>query len=80
MSPDKLIVLNKVKAYAEKKGIDRTSFIGLCLQSKKEIDGRRLKAKTAERVYDGETGISLSTALLVAEALGVELGELFEIK
>lgn len=75
-----VIMKNLVKQLADKKGIDRTSFVGLCLSSRKTIDGRRLSAKTAERVYDGETGISLSTAALVAAALGVEVSEIFVIE
>lgn len=80
MSPEKVVMRNLVKNIADKKGIDRTSFIGLCLSSRKTIDGRRLSAKTAERVYDGETGISLTTAALIAAALGVEVSEIFVIE
>lgn len=77
---EKVIVKNKVREVAEKRSLDRTSFIGLCLQSRKTLEGKRLTADTAGRAYDGETTISMTTAALIASALGVDLSELFEIK
>lgn len=82
MNPPKenqVTIKNKVKEFCDRKGWDREYFVGLCLQSKKTFEGRRLKAETAGRVYDGETGLVLGTAGLVAAALGVKLEELFEI-
>ena len=77
---EKVIVKNKVREISEKRGLDRTSFIGLCLQSRKILHGKRLTADTAGRAYDGETNLSITTAGLIASALGVDLSEIFEIK
>lgn len=80
MSPDKIVIKNKVKEFCDKKDLDRLGFIGVCLQSKRTINGRRLQSDTAGRVYDGETGITIQTAGLVAAALGVKIGDLFELQ
>jgi len=83
MTPDeknKIVIVNKVKQYCDRLPIDRSEFIGRCLQSRKTFRGRRLTADTAGRIYDGETGIVLGTAGLVAAALGVTISEIFEIK
>jgi hypothetical protein len=77
---NKVIVKNKVRDVAEKRGLDRSSFIGLCLQHRRILEGKRLTADTAGRAYDGETTLSMTTAALIASALGVDLSELFEIK
>jgi hypothetical protein len=76
----KIVIENRVSAYCESQGIDRNDFLVKCLQSKATIDGRRLTAKTAESVFDGETGITLRTAALVASALGVDLEDIFKIR
>jgi hypothetical protein len=76
----KIIIKNKVRDFCDQKGYDRDYFVGICLQSKATFDGRRLKADTAGRVYDGETGLVLGTAGLIASALGVSIGDLFDLK
>ncbi len=74
------VIRNKVAEYCKAKGLDRTSFLGKCLSSTTTHKGRRLNADTAGRVFDGDTGISLGTAGLVAKALGAKLDQLFDIK
>ena len=74
------VIQNKVKSLCTERKLDREQFIGLCLQSRAEINGKRLTYDTAGRAYDGETTLSLTTAALIAAALNVELSEIFTIK
>lgn len=76
---EKIVIKNKVKEIAEKRSLDRNQFIGLCLSSRKRIDGKGLTADTAGRVYDGETGLSLRTAALIAAALGLSIEDVFDL-
>lgn len=74
------IIENKVRLICDKRSLDRDGFIGLCLQSKVRIDGQKLKASTAARIFDGATDITLRNASLVAAALQVNIGDVFTIK
>ena len=71
-------LLNGVREYCEAHGMDRNDFVAKCISSRVSVDGKRLTVDTASRVYDGETGISLKTASLVAVALGVDISEIFK--
>lgn len=81
MSPKKKIVIkNKVQQYCEERGIDRNQFISKCITAPLTTDtGRALTVDTASRIYNGETAITLPTAALVAGALGVSIGDLFDV-
>jgi hypothetical protein len=74
------IIRNKVSDYCYRNGLDKNDFIGRCLSSKRRIDNKGLTYDTASRVFDGDTGLSLTTAGLVAAALGVQIGDLFDIE
>jgi hypothetical protein len=77
---NEITIRNKVKDYCDRAGIDRNEFVGMCLQSRKTFRGRRLTADTAGRIYDGENGMVLGTAGLIAAVLRVSVEELFDIK
>lgn len=80
MVKKKINIKNKVREYCEKEKIDKNRFIALCLSPLITETGRTLTVHTITRIYDGDTQIGLTTAGLIAAALGVELSEIFSIE
>jgi transcriptional regulator with XRE-family HTH domain len=76
-----LLIKNKVREYCDREGISKNQFLSKALSSPLQTDtGRALTVDTATRIYNGETSITLPTAGLIAAALGVEIGDLFEVE
>ena len=81
MSPKKKVILSsKILDYCKREGLDKNQFIARCISAPLSTEtGRTLTIDTVTRIYNGDTGITLPTAALVAKALGVEIGDLFEV-
>lgn len=67
-------IVNHVRRQCDKRGIDYREFRNkfLVLSDASE--------STAKRIYNGETEITLTSAVIAAAAIGVELGEAFKFK
>lgn len=74
------VIENHVAALCKERGLDRSEFVGICLLSRVIIDGKKLTAETAGRVFDGATQIDFRTAALVAKALEVEIEKIFKVR
>jgi hypothetical protein len=82
MAPKKQIqIISKVKEYCDKHNINKNQFIAKCISSPITTEtGTALTIDTASRIFDGDTGIRLATAGLVASVFEVDISELFTIK
>ncbi len=75
------VAVNKVQQWCKKNGVDRQSFISMYFAAGLTLHGKHLSPDTITKIYNGETGINLETAIHVAQAIGASsVSDLFDFE